>query len=116
MAFVSIDKMKKFTREDSRCTGPQLTITVKGIGYINRALYDDVKPSTIEMEVDFETRQVRLRVGENLPKTLTGRVKHTFNIPVAAYKNIVPAGEKNIKIALTKSDDGWWYGRFGGAA
>ena len=116
MAFVSINKMKKFTREDSRCVGPQLTITERGMAYITRAIYDEVKPSTIEMEVDLESKQIRLKTGNNLSKNLIGRLKHTFHVPIAVRKKIVPVGEKHLKIALTKAEDGWWYGSFGGEA
>lgn len=112
MAFVSINNLRKFTREDGRMASPIITITNRGVAYITRAVYDEIKPSTIDMEVDFEDGKIRLRTGDNLSRKLVGKVKHTFNVPVSVWKKIVPANDMNIKIHLTKSEDGWWYGSF----
>jgi hypothetical protein len=112
MAFVSIDKMKKFTRDGGGNSGPAITITSRGIGYVTQAVYGSKKPSTIEIEIDVDEKIIRLKTGDDFNTKLTGRVRHTFNIPVAVRREIVPDNEARIKIQLEKSDDGWWYGRY----
>ncbi|WP_065804746.1 hypothetical protein [Klebsiella quasipneumoniae] len=112
MAFVSIIEMRKNTSGDKRCTGPSITITAHGTAYITRALYTDKKPSSIEMEVDIEGKMVRVKTGEGYQKKLTGRVRHTFNVPVFVRRKVLSEGEKSRRINLTKSDDGWWYGSY----
>lgn len=112
MAFVSISKIKEISRTDRRCVGPKLTINKRGVGYITRAVYDEIKPTTIEVEIDFDAKAIRLIVGDCYSKKLVGRVKHSFNVPVAARRRILSGGEEKLTIDLTKSDDGWWYGKY----
>lgn len=112
MAFVSINEMKKFTREDKRYVGPTLTINHRGVAYITRAVYGDIKPATIELEIDFDEKKIRLITGESYAKKLVGRLKHSFNVPVAARRKLLPGDLKKLIIPLTKSEDGWWYGTF----
>lgn len=114
MAFVSINKIKEVTRHDRRCVGPKLTINKRGVGYITRAVYDEIKPTTIEVEIDFDSKKIRLMVGDCFTKKLGGRVMHSFNVPVAARRKILSDGQDKITMDLTKSEDGWWYGEFSG--
>ncbi|EIV6183969.1 hypothetical protein L9H89_003711 [Klebsiella aerogenes] len=107
MAFVSIIEMR-----DKRCVGPAITISALGTAYITRALYAGKKPSSIEMEIDIERKMIRVKTGEGFPKKLTGRVRHTFNVPVFVRRKVLSDGEKSRRIKLTKSDDGWWYGSY----
>lgn len=113
MAFVSISEIKGIASEDRRCVGPTLTINKRGVGYITRAVYGETKPTTIEVEIDFEEKAIRLITGDCYAKKLVGRVKHSFNVPAAARRKLLPDGEDKLTIALTKSNDGWWYGSFG---
>ncbi|HHD7476610.1 TPA: hypothetical protein ACOVJJ_004465 [Klebsiella oxytoca] len=112
MAFVSRIEMRKYMHDDNRCAGPTVTINALGTAYISRALYGDKKPSSIDMEVDIETKMVRIKMGDGLPKKLNGGVRHMFNVPVFVRRQILAKGEKVLKIHLTKSDDGWWYGSY----
>lgn len=112
MAFVSINNMKKFTREDRRLVGPTLTINKRGVGYITRAVYDEIKPTTIEVEIDFDEKRIRLITGDSYTKKLVGRLGHTFNVPVAVRRKLLVEGQEKLVVPLTKSDDGWWYGRY----
>lgn len=111
MAFVSMSEMRKFSR--TYLPPHQASLTVRyGTAYITKAVYGDVKPSSIEVQIDAATKQLRLRTGEGLSYKLSGRVGHTFGFPKAAAKEVIPDGEKSLKIILTKGDDGWWYGTY----
>lgn len=112
MAFVSINEMKKFTREDKRYVGPTLTINKRGVGFITRAVYGDIKPTTIEVEVDFDEKLIRLITGDVYAKKLVGRLKHTFNIPVSVRRKLLSDGHEKMVVPLTQREDGWWYGNY----
>ena len=114
MAFVPINEVKKISCEDRRLVSPTLTIYGHGSACITRAVYDEIKPSTIEVEVDFEMGKVRLKTGLNLSKKLYGRVGHTFSVPVAVRRKVLPDAKAKLTIPLTRYDDGWWYGTFKG--
>ena len=116
MAFVSINELKKFTREDNRCVGPTLTINKRGVGYITRAVYGDIKPTTIEIEVDFDEKLIRLMTGDGYAKKLVGRLRHSFNIPVAVRRKILLDDQEKMIVPLTQHSDGWWYGNYSEAA
>lgn len=111
MAFVSMSELRAFSRTYSPSHQPSLTVRY-GTAYITKAVYGDTKPSSIEVQIDAETKQVRVRTGEGLPNKLNGRVGHTFSFPKAAAKEIIPDGTKAVKIALSKEADGWWYGSY----
>ncbi|HBT0394441.1 TPA: hypothetical protein ACRXX2_003552 [Klebsiella pneumoniae] len=112
MAFVSITEIKKYMRDDKRCVGPTVTVNSFGTAYISRAVYGSEKPSSIDVEVDIDEKIIRLKTGNGFSKKLTGRVGHTFCVPVFVRRQILSKGEKTIKIRLTKSEDGWWYGSY----
>ena len=108
MAFVSLQEMRKHTHSKS----PTVTFHGNGCGYITKAVYGDGKPSTIEVQIDTTEKSVRLRTGEGLPQNLSGRVGHTFALPKAAQKELIPSGEASIKLDLKRGEDGWWYGSY----
>ncbi|CAM7369821.1 hypothetical protein PHDIMM138B_07270 [Phytobacter diazotrophicus] len=111
MAFVSMSELRKFSRTYS--PSHQASLTVRhGTAYITKAVYGDTKPSSIEVQIDAEKKQVRLRTGEGLSHKLCGRVGHTFSFPKAAAKEVIPSGGKSLKIILTSGGDGWWYGEY----
>lgn len=111
MAFVSMSELRKFSRTYSPSHQASLTVRY-GTAYITKAVYGDAKPSSIEVQIDAETKQVRLRTGEGLSHKLCGRVGHTFSFPKAAAKEVIPSGGKSLKIILTSGGDGWWYGEY----
>lgn len=114
MAFVSIEDLRKHSRSDAK--GPVVTFRRAGNGYINQAVFDGPKQPTIDVEIDAESKQVRLRTGDNCVRKLVGRVGHTFSFPRKAANEVIPKEEEAIRIALKKGDDGWWYGSYGADA
>lgn len=110
MAFVSIETMRKFSRSDAR--GPAVTFRRTGNGYITQAVFDGPKQPTIDVQIDAEMKQVRLRTGDDCARKLVGRVGHTFGFPRKAADEVIPCGEKAVRIELRKADDGWWYGSY----
>lgn len=111
MSFISLSEMRAFSRTYSPSHQPTVTVRY-GTAYITRAVYGEEKPSSIEVQIDAESKQIRIRVGDGLPSKLNGRVGHTFSMPKAAAKEIIPTGEKSVKISLEKDADGWWYGSY----
>lgn len=111
MAFIQFSEMKKFSRPRDNSALPSVTIR-NGAGYITKAVYGKSKPPTIDVQIDNQTKTIRLRTGECLPQKLSGRVGHSFSVPAAVAKLIIPEGEKSLKIYLDKSNDGWWYGQY----
>ncbi|CAI0910867.1 hypothetical protein [Serratia quinivorans] len=110
MAFLSIDTMRKFSRNDAK--SPTVTFRRTGNGYITQAVFDGPKQPTIDVQIDMGEKKVRLRTGENLSRKLIGRVGHTFGFPRKAADEVIPKEEKAIRIKLEKGDDGWWYGSY----
>lgn len=108
MAFVSLLEM----RRNAPSKSPTVTFRVNGCGYITKAVYGNGKPSTIEVQIDTEEKTVRLRTGEGLSQKLNGRVGHTFSLPKAARKELIPDGDVSIRLDLTMGDDGWWYASY----
>lgn len=108
MAFVSLLEMRKRTPSKN----PAVTFRGNGIGFITKAVYGHGKPSTIEVQIDAEEKTVRLRTGEGLSQKLNGRVGHTFSLPKAARKELIPDGDVSIRLDLTMGDDGWWYASY----
>ncbi|EPS2706728.1 hypothetical protein [Cronobacter turicensis] len=109
MAFVSLNEMRVTTPSKA----PSVTFRANGVGYITKAIYRDKKPSTIEVQIDISEKKVRLKTGDNFLQKLNGRVGHTFSLPKAAAKEVIPPAESSIKIILTEGEDGWWYGEYG---
>ena len=110
MAFISIETMRKFSRSDA--TGPAVTLRRTGNGHITQAVFDGPKQPTIDVQIDAEMKQVRLRTGNDCAHKLAGRVGHTFGFPRKAADEVIPDGEKAIRIELRKGADGWWYGSY----
>ncbi|EOV9552185.1 hypothetical protein ACN5L0_001601 [Cronobacter turicensis] len=109
MGFVSLNDMRASTPSKE----PSVTFRKNGVGYITKAIYGDKKPSTIEVQIDMAEKKVRIKTGENFLQKLNGRVGHTFSLPKAAAKEVIPPGESSLKITLTEGEDGWWYGEYG---
>lgn len=114
MAFVSIKSMRKFSRNDTK--GPAVTFRRTGNGHITSAVFEGPKQPTIDVQIDAEVKQVRLRTGNAGTHKLCGRVGHSFSFPRKAADEVIPAEEKAIRVHLTKGDDGWWYGSYAGDA
>ncbi|EAB6212593.1 hypothetical protein MCH33_003733 [Salmonella enterica subsp. enterica serovar Agbeni] len=109
MAFVAISTLKKF---DVVSKDPRVTIRTDGISYITKTIYEGESPSTIDVQIDLKLKKIRLRTGNSFSQKLYGPTTCCFLVPRAVSSAIVPHGEKGLKISLTKSNDGWWYGQY----
>ncbi|MGE4887713.1 hypothetical protein [Yersinia enterocolitica] len=101
MAFVSILTTKEIC-------GAKLVISKNTAARVTKAVSGNHQ--TINVEVDFEHHKIRLIVGDNFSKRLTGRVKCCFSVPKTFCQSIIPNGNNKIEIPLIKNIDGWWYG------
>lgn len=70
--------------------------------------------SSMDMEVDFEIKEIRLRVGHGLSKKVTDN--GASSVPAALHRKIISAGDNKAVISLDMRDDGWWYGSYGEAS
>lgn len=103
MAFVSI-----FEFSNSPDREPALTIRESGTCYITKKMAGVNK--TIRVEIDFESKKIRLQTGSDLERKLVGRVGVCFSVPKSLCRSLVTPGEKKLKIPMIYHDDGWWYG------
>lgn len=102
MAFVSVLELHR------NISQAKITVYANGSCMLPKVVCSS--GDSVEVEIDLDSEQIRLRVGEGLNKKFndTG----SFSIPVAEYRKIIAAGEKKAVIPLDKHEDGWWYGSY----
>ncbi|WP_428945272.1 hypothetical protein ACQK5W_04120 [Pantoea sp. FN060301] len=66
-----------------------------------------------ELELDEVTKQVRVRCGTESGVKLSGAAGGQFSVSKSFGRKVIPSGKEKTHIALTLSDDGWWYGNYG---
>ncbi|CAM3961284.1 hypothetical protein [Serratia silvae] len=111
MAFISMNEISKHIVTSSK-TGKFLTIRKNRVAYISKSVLAGEK--TVEMQINVEKKEVRLRLGEGLRNKLCGPggIGGQFTVPSAVIEAIIKPEKINRRIDLEKNSDGWWYGSY----
>ncbi|ELY5842303.1 ead/Ea22-like family protein [Cronobacter sakazakii] len=70
----------------------------------------------IEVELDEETRRIRLKPSQESGARMSGKVGGQFSISKSFGRRVIPQGETYTFIELKKFDDEWWYGSYSASA
>ncbi len=111
MAFISMNELSKHRITSSK-TGKFLTIRKNRVAYISKSILAGEK--TVELQINFEKKEVRLHLGEGLRNKLCGPGGSggQFTVPSAVVEAIIDTGQIIKRIDIEKNSDGWWYGSY----
>lgn len=70
----------------------------------------------IEVELDEETRRIRLKPSQESGARMSGKAGGQFSISKSFGRRVIPQGETYTFIELKKLDDEWWYGSYSASA
>ncbi|UAN54726.1 hypothetical protein KGP26_29700 (plasmid) [Serratia sp. JSRIV002] len=107
MTFLSMRKISNSSKTDKF-----LTIRKNRVAYISKSILAGEK--TVEMQINVEKKEVRLRLGEGLRNKLCGPggIGGQFTVPSAVIKAVIERNQIKRRIDLEKNSDGWWYGSY----
>lgn len=108
MAFVSVKHIRAHQREPKE---PIFYVSSDGLCRVTQTISGGA--ARVEVQIDFQAKTVRLRVGDGLSNKLCGKYHNRFSVPKAAAELMIPVGADRAEILMTLHDDGWWYGSYG---